>query len=135
MVIEEIRIRALSTSARPTLRAELVRNLLVGEFVFLPWLSAPYMCGWEWSGNGQAHGQPFIPLMPGDILVKGIHEEIAVAGADGTVAARDILFGEGRSQGDGEANGAAVAVSLVGGGLGRLFGGGLGGFFGGCHGG
>jgi len=73
--------------------------------------------------------------MPGDILVKGIHEEIAVAGADGTVAARDILFGEGRSQGDGEANGAAVAVSLVGGGLGRLFGGGLGGFFGGCHGG
>jgi len=40
MVIEEIRVRALSTSARPALLAELVRDFLLGEFVFLPGPSA-----------------------------------------------------------------------------------------------
>ena len=38
------------------------------------------------------YGQHILPLVPSDVLVERIHEEVPIASADGAVAVRNFLL-------------------------------------------
>ena len=57
--------------------------------------------------------QHLLTLLEGKVVGVGIHEQIAIAGANRAVAVHDGVLGQGWGQRYGEAYGTAVAVGLV----------------------
>lgn len=55
----------------------------------------------------------FVAALKGEVLERGVHEQVPIFAADRAVAVDDRIFGQRRRQRKAEAHSAAVAVAFV----------------------